>query len=163
MLKYLKDTSALVVLGFIISIATTVFIFWDDHNLKQIDYDYIKSIQPYVDEENFYFHIDEFLYEVDNIKIRGYGFFTNEDIKKFKNHIILKEKNSEKYLLVPTVMEIRQDVEDTLGNGNKIKYSGFISNIDARKLEFEKIYEVFYLYESNNNKMLIKTDLEIKR
>lgn len=162
-LKKFKNNNVFIVLSLIISIITVGFFFWDDHHFKIMDSNYMKSLENSTIKNNMYFHVDEFLSEVDKIIIRGYSFIINEDINKFNNHIILKEKNTQKYLQVPTVMETRDDVEDILGNGNKIRYSGFISTIDTRQLQVHKIYEVFYLYESDNNKILIKTDLEIKR
>lgn len=129
-----------------------------------IYYDYNKIELVEVDDYNFSsdikFNIDkiEQLKEIGTISFRGWALKKDDTLKTYENYIVLKELETNKMLKVNTTLEKREDVTKSFNDSYNYDNSGFFAKMKTKYLKKGYKYEIYILYLSDNNKLLIPTN-----
>lgn len=98
------------------------------------------------------------------IDIKGWCMKRGESIDTYNINICLKPKESEDARLIKLRTEpvIRQDITNYFNNdGRDYNYAGFFSSVSKSKLDKNTLYEVFILFQCNNNHYIIQTDKDL--
>lgn len=112
--------------------------------------------------ENMHYGIDT--NEVKDNKyviISGWVLQLNVDISSFDTYVLLKDESTGDFYKIPTVMQIRDDLNTIFQDGKDYMNSGFYAkgNIDALR---ESTYKIYLLYMNNDKKTIINCEKSIK-
>lgn len=141
-------------------------IFFHAEHWKNVQDNHTFSVQTNMSNEEYKSDIqikDEKKYFV----LSGFCYKLNERVKKFDISVALKENGTDKYILIPTHLVIRNDlsckenVTEKQGNFAMYDASGFETRIRKTRLLHHNEYKVYILYKSNNENTLIDTGKSI--
>lgn len=124
-----------------------------------ISYSYALEIK--IDEnlenvQNVKFKIENMEKENTKLYIKGFAYKEGEDVKNFKNSIIIKNIENNKYYKIPTSMKINNDLKKDYDYSR----GGFEAKINLKTLKSGE-YEIYILYQSNKENTVIKTNENI--
>ena len=122
----------------------------------------------YLDTKNLAFAnvSKDFTFNVDSVKlferkqhltINGYIFKQGKNISKVFSYFVLYDEQEGNYLLLPSKMVVREDVEKklTTTKKEKIKNCGISSKVNINKINRNHTYKIYVLYQNDDNNVLV--------
>lgn len=97
------------------------------------------------------------------ITIKGWIFKEGSSIDRYNCHVVLRDIDSDEYILVPTKLVSRHDVTEVFNKDNlDLNYdnSGFEAKINIEKLNKSlENYQICFKYNNNDDNELINTGI----
>lgn len=90
------------------------------------------------------------------IEFRAWCIIPGKETRPVAMHALLRENTSNVYYVLPTSIQVREDVTAYLADGVNYDNSGFIAYADCSKINHQE-YEIFILYECASERFLIPT------
>jgi len=120
--------------------------------IQFIDYSIIKPINIIQDEnpEIVEWALENIIMDDHYISISGYAFMIGEASREFDLNIVLKNTETKEAFEIPTVLVIKDEINDFVQDEIDYSQSGFFSKINTDIINFDR--NSFYIYiEYNNN------------
>lgn len=139
------------------------FLSWHEMRCKNFD---ISGLTTVSSEEEVLINIDKAKYKYINdydgneLKIKGWCIIKGKETAPVAMHVLLKNKKSNKYIELPTSLDIRNDITEHFNDGVNYDNSGF--SVDLYKKLQPANYEIVILYELGEEKFLIPSGKKIK-
>ena len=93
------------------------------------------------------------------VTVSGWAFILKEAPAKFNSNIVLKNKRTENYIAIPTVLVARTDLNKAFSDGTDYTQSGFFSKVNKNQIDLShNSYEIYIKYFNNNHRILIDTN-----
>lgn len=142
-------------------IAILICIFFVAHEMQVTKID-VHEIEEVNEKAGAIVNIDEASYSIrnynDKVSIDGWCVIKGKEIKTISIWVLLKDKESGEFYKIPTTVIKREDVTAFIDDGFNYDNSGFSAKTKKRYLNLnENTYEIWLLYEINNEKKLIFT------
>jgi hypothetical protein len=156
------NNKIIIILLIIVLLCATFFIglnYTDLHSLKKINITNAK-----IDSTGkVLYSIDSIEKKAKNIIISGWAAKKDTPSVRIKIYLLIKQKDSNTYYAMNTEIKIREDIISNFNNNPAYKNSGFESMVRDTKLKVNTLYEVYILYENDNDDILIPTGKTIKQ
>lgn len=112
--------------------------------------------------DGFTYHIDTCMSDPDKT-ISGWVIKDSEQINSNAIKVVLIDIETDNKYVLPTQIEIREDVTEHLNDGNNYDYSGFKVHLDkCVDFEFENAYLLAFIINENGNKYYYNTQKIIR-
>ena len=152
------------ILGVLFILFWSVLVFNENHirglNISQIEI---------ADSAEYAYSLDEVSWQKDNasvtknfIKLSGWIAKPGVAIQSVSVKVIFKDMNDGAYYLIPTSMTERTDITEYIGDGKDYKYSGFDVSIPYDKKIENTDYELYVLYNLNEQEVLVPLGVSLK-
>lgn len=136
--------------------AFCVLLRWDIGKCAMINPEEYILVQEGID-----YYIDEVNYTHNAITIQGWAIKKGENIDVSECYIVLKDTSSGEYMKIPTKIISRGDLTEYFNDGFNYDYSGFFAKVLDKKLNKNSDFDIYILYQNNNEKYLIDTQMSI--
>lgn len=154
--KY-EGRKAAALVGAIFSVCVLIFfvlVFWMNQRVKVIDVsDCVKedagSLVHRVEESGDFFNY---------LSMGGYAYKPGTDIESASINILAQDTDTGIYYVLPTEIEVREDITESVNDGHNYDYSGFKCVVYKSKLP--KHFNLYILYQCNGEKILVDTSNE---
>lgn len=156
-----KTNIVLVLLGTLIILLIFCATIFNSFTPKKIIVNKIENIE----NTNIKYCIDSQEYDEKSnyLIIKGWAFMEGENIETFNSHLVLRDKENEECIELPTKLIVRKDVTDTFKDSqNNFNYdkSGFQGRLNLKKLNKPlSNYEICLNYKNNNSNMFVRTGM----
>ncbi|NFO13794.1 hypothetical protein FDB34_06160 [Clostridium botulinum] len=145
--------SLLIFISFILSF----FIYYENQRVNVIDFD--KAMVENSSEISYF--IDNIIVGEKSSSIQGWAIKPGEDIEVVECYVVLNKVGSNKYLKLNTNIEKRLDLNSAFNDGYSYENGGFFAKILNKKLEKNCDYDIYLLYQNNNENYLINTQRKL--
>lgn len=103
--------------------------------------------------------IDKIKVDRNFIAISGYAFIEGEQPKLFDLNVVLKNTDEDQAIKIPTVLVIREELEDNAPDGIDYSQSGFLAKVSRNAINFNSnTYEIYLKYFNNDHQIFVKTN-----
>ena len=129
-----------------------------------IYYDYSKV--ELINNEDYSFS-SEVVFNLDSIEnnkedgfvtIKGWILKKNHNLETYQNYTVLKNIETNEMFKINTVLEKRPDVTESFNDSYNYDNSGFYSKVNKKYIKSKGEYEIYMLYLSDDNKILVPTN-----
>lgn len=160
--KFLITLSCILIAIFLV---IWIFLVKNVTTIKKLDVSNIKtetvsSYSFYIDELNA--QRSNISNKKDYIEMSGWFAKNNTQVESVSLNIVLKNKNTGIYYLIPTYFYSREEVSSFINDGYDHQYSGFSIKIPYLDDLDNSDYEIYVLYTLNNEEKLVSLNTTLK-